>query len=178
MSGQAAGLEPFVSGWVEAAASRLGLGVAFELRRVPTGGRELLQVVVTPPATGPLAQRRWAQVAHALQVLLEAALAQRGEADAAVEVQLVDAPVEGRPPPLVEDRGLVAAARALAESAVRLGRAFALGPMSVADRRQVHQALGDVPEVWTQSQGEGIHRRLWVVPKSLLAKAGRPGQPT
>jgi predicted RNA-binding protein Jag len=37
--------------------------------------------------------------------------------------------------------------------------------MSPAERRVLHEALGEVPEVWAQSDGEGVMRRLWVMPR-------------
>lgn len=159
-----------------AGAGALGLGAAFEVKTGGGEGREALRVVVTPPEPGAPGPRRWAPVANALQTLLDASLAAQGFVDPPVEVSLRETVVEGRPPPVREDVGLVAAARALAETSARLGRPFALGPMAVADRRQVHQALGDVPQVWTQSEGEGIFRRLWIVPRPPRPAAGGAGQ--
>jgi hypothetical protein len=77
---------------------------------------------------------------------------------------------EGTATEFDEEAGLNDAARALARTAAQLGRAYALGPMSVQQRRSVHQALGEVPEVWTQSEGDGIQRRLWLVPRQVARK--------
>ena len=109
--------------------------------------------------------RRPVQIASALQTLLEAAVARQGFREG-VEVRLGGAEGEAASE---EAHGLMAAVRAAALTAVDRGRAFALGPMSVADRRQVHQALGELGQVWTQSEGDGIFRRLWIVPRKVVA---------
>lgn len=163
------GLEGFVRHFLAASTERLGLAFTFEVKPGLTHGRASVRATLTPGRESKLPPRRWMAVAHALQGLLDAALTEAGEPDAPVELLIAEPVQEGRPPPLREDAGLVAAARALAESAARLDRAFALGPMSVIDRRQVHQALSDLPQVWTQSEGEGIFRRLWIVPRRILA---------
>jgi len=105
-------------------------------------------------------------LARALETVFAAATPGQPRAEVRAEGTLPAEP--GRP------EGLVEAAQALARRAVRSGRAFALGPMSVNDRRQVHQALGDMPEVWTQSDGDGIFRRLWIVPRKARPPAARP----
>jgi spoIIIJ-associated protein len=51
-----------------------------------------------------------------------------------------------------------------AEEAVRTGREVALEPMSAAERRIVHEYLRDREDVETQSEGEGLDRRLVVSP--------------
>lgn len=167
-------LEAAVQAFLEGARA-LGLGAALELRAEGEARRGPVRVVLAPPEPGLPGPRRWAPVANALQVLLEAALAAKGFVDPQVEVSLRELQAEGRPPPVREDVGLVAAARALAQTSARLGRPFALGPMSVNDRRQVHQALGDVPQVWTQSEGDGIFRRLWIVPRPPRVTAAPAG---
>jgi spoIIIJ-associated protein len=51
-----------------------------------------------------------------------------------------------------------------ADEAVRTGRDVALDPMSAAERRIVHEHLRDREDVATQSEGEGLDRRLVVSP--------------
>lgn len=60
-------------------------------------------------------------------------------------------------------------ARRLAEKAIRSGRPVAVEPMTPSDRRIVHNALADHPEVTTESEGEGQARRVVIFPK---ARAG------
>jgi spoIIIJ-associated protein len=56
------------------------------------------------------------------------------------------------------------AARA-AERAKETGRAVALEPMNGGDRRMIHVALRDTPDIATMSMGEGRYRQVVVVPR-------------
>ena len=56
-------------------------------------------------------------------------------------------------------------ARRLAEKAVKTGRPVPVEPMSPHDRRIVHVALVDHPGVTTESDGEGLFRRVVIYPK-------------
>lgn len=160
--------EAFVEAKARALFEALGLPCRVEAKPRPAGAREPVRLQVTPDAGDLLGARRWTQVSQAAGVLLEMALLRAGVVDLPVAVTLPDQ-LHGPPRPTREALGLDASARALAESAAARGRAFALGPMSVGDRRLVHQALGEVEGVWTQSAGEGIFRRLWVVPRPASA---------
>lgn len=55
-------------------------------------------------------------------------------------------------------------ARKLAEKAIKSGRPVALEPMSAHDRRIVHMALVEVEGVRTESDGEGLFRRVVIYP--------------
>jgi spoIIIJ-associated protein len=44
--------------------------------------------------------------------------------------------------------------------------------MSPAERRVVHVALADQPDLETRSEGEGIYRHLVIFPRQGGAKAG------
>jgi spoIIIJ-associated protein len=56
-------------------------------------------------------------------------------------------------------------ARRLAEKAIRSGRPVAAEPMSAQDRKVVHKALAEHPEVRTESEGDEPCRRVVVFPK-------------
>lgn len=56
-------------------------------------------------------------------------------------------------------------AKRLAEKAVRSGRPVPVEPMNAHDRRVVHMALADHPDVTTESEGEGMARRVVIFPK-------------
>jgi spoIIIJ-associated protein len=56
-------------------------------------------------------------------------------------------------------------ARRLAEKAIRSGRPVPVEPMNAHDRRIVHMALAEHPEVTTESEGEGMARRVVIFPK-------------
>ena len=161
------GAEAFAREWLDTVASRLHVGLRAEIAR----GRSDLQVTLLSDGKG-FGQRRPVQVASAVQTLLEVALAREGFREG-VEVHFASDGTEAG-----DSEGLHAAVRAAALNAVQRGKSFAIGPVSVADRRQIHQALGDLGSVWTQSEGDGIFRRLWVVPRPAeAAKAAPPPAP-
>jgi spoIIIJ-associated protein len=53
----------------------------------------------------------------------------------------------------------------MADQVVETGRTAALEPMPPAERRIIHLALRDHPEVTTQSVGEGDRRKVTIVPR-------------
>ncbi len=53
----------------------------------------------------------------------------------------------------------------LAEKAKKIGKPISLGQMNAYDRRIVHIALKDFPEVITRSRGDGSLRKLVIFPK-------------
>jgi spoIIIJ-associated protein len=75
---------------------------------------------------------------------------------------------------------LVMAAEVAAEKVLKSGMPYAFAPMNSRERRVVHLALRDKPELRTQSEGEGPSRHLVVYPKDYKGKApaapagGRP----
>jgi spoIIIJ-associated protein len=56
-------------------------------------------------------------------------------------------------------------ARRLAEKAVKTGRPVPVEPMSPHDRRIIHVTLADHEGVTTESDGEGLFRRVVIYPK-------------
>lgn len=60
---------------------------------------------------------------------------------------------------------LIDLAKRLAEKAIRSGRPVPVEPMNAHDRRIVHMALKDHPAVSTESEGEGMTRRVVIFPK-------------
>jgi spoIIIJ-associated protein len=55
-------------------------------------------------------------------------------------------------------------AQRMADQAIQLGRTVTLEPMPPYERRIVHLALRDNPQVSTQSIGEGDHRKVTIIP--------------
>jgi spoIIIJ-associated protein len=53
----------------------------------------------------------------------------------------------------------------LAEKSIRTGKPMSLGEMNAYDRRIVHIALKENPDVQTRSRGEGPLRKLVIFPK-------------
>ncbi len=60
---------------------------------------------------------------------------------------------------------LQALALRIAERVKTSRRTFILEPMSPSDRRIIHLALAEHPDVTTQSMGEGNHRKVTILPK-------------
>jgi spoIIIJ-associated protein len=60
---------------------------------------------------------------------------------------------------------LVQLAHRVKEEALSSGKVVALNPMSARDRRIIHMTLRDVDGVSTRSEGEGLDRRLLIVPE-------------
>jgi spoIIIJ-associated protein len=56
-------------------------------------------------------------------------------------------------------------ARRMAERVVTTGKPITLEPMPAIDRRYVHMALRDNPDVFTESMGEGASRKVQIKPK-------------
>ncbi len=68
------------------------------------------------------------------------------------------------------DPTLVALARVLAEKARSTGKVICIHPMLPADRRAVHQTLMNLEGVHTVSSGEGLYRRMHIVPNGVAPK--------
>ncbi len=62
------------------------------------------------------------------------------------------------------DKGLMSMARREAKRAMEEGRVITLEPMSARDRRVIHLSLAKFEGVSTSSQGEGINRRIQIIP--------------
>lgn len=60
---------------------------------------------------------------------------------------------------------LVKLAHRVKEEALSSRRVVALNPMSARDRRIIHMTLRDVEGISTRSEGEGLERRLLIVPE-------------
>jgi spoIIIJ-associated protein len=67
--------------------------------------------------------------------------------------------------PRSEGRKLADVAREAAEEVKRTGRPLRMEPMDARDRKLIHQALADHPDVETSSEGEGSRRKVVVWPK-------------
>jgi len=64
---------------------------------------------------------------------------------------------------------LQALASRMAEQVKERGMPFALEPMSAFDRRIIHLALKEHPDVTTQSSGEGEERKVVIIPREPLS---------
>ncbi len=71
------------------------------------------------------------------------------------------------------DPTLVALGRMLAERAQTLDRVLTVYPMMAADRRAIHQTVTVTEGASTVSDGDGLYRRLHVVPASMAPAPAR-----
>ncbi len=131
---------------------RMGVEATVELRE--EGERAVLDV---KGPEGGLVIGKKGQTLEALQYLVSKIVHRDGETHQPI---LVD--VEGYR--ARREEALIEMAHELAEKVVRSGRAVTVNPMSPHDRRIIHVTLDKVPGVTTRSEGEGIFRRLLVVP--------------
>ncbi|MEM1023917.1 MAG: R3H domain-containing nucleic acid-binding protein [Myxococcota bacterium] len=70
------------------------------------------------------------------------------------------------------DRELIRLGLLMAQRAVQRNRVITVHPMAAGERRTVHQTVTRVPGAHSVSEGEGLYRKLHVVPNSL---GGKPG---
>lgn len=71
------------------------------------------------------------------------------------------------------DSGLVSMARREAKRAVKEGRVVTLQPMSARDRRVIHLNLAKFEGVTTASQGQGMQRRIQIIPSDATPRRRR-----
>ncbi len=101
------------------------------------------------------------QLLHAIELLAHTALARHVGRDAA-RVRLDAGGFRRR-----HDDNLTRLAERLAVQVAKSGEAHALQPMPPADRRVMHIALKEHPDVITESAGEGPGRHLVVKPRPM-----------
>jgi len=71
------------------------------------------------------------------------------------------------------DEEMVAIAKQLVEKANSLGKVITILPMTAADRRAIHQTVMTIEDADTMSEGEGLFRRIHVVPDALRIKKNK-----
>jgi spoIIIJ-associated protein len=120
-------------------------------------GDDEVTATVTGPDLGVLIGRH-GQMIDALQYLANA-IAHRAVGDDRRRIVIDAAGYRARRSVTLETL-----ARRSAEQASATGRPVALEPMSAVERRLVHEALKDDPEVETASEGAEPHRYVVVVP--------------
>lgn len=137
------------------------MGIDATIDRREEAGRTILDI--RGPEAGLIIGKK-GQTLEALQFLV-AKIAYHGiEGDAATSL--------GGKPIIIDSEGyrerreaaLIELAMRLAEKARQSGRTITVDPMSPHERRIIHVTLDKVPGVTTRSEGEGIFRRLLIVP--------------
>jgi spoIIIJ-associated protein len=144
---------------------RMGIDATIDVRDEPE--RTLLDI--RGPEAGLVIGKK-GQTLEALQYLVSK-IAHRGpEGEAAASAEAVAKPA-GKPV-VIDAEGyrarredaLVELAHRLSEKAIRTKRTITVNPMSPHDRRIIHITLDKVAGVTTRSEGEGVFRRLLIIP--------------
>lgn len=146
---------------VEKIIKALNLSAIVHLREIPEEKRKFysshLALDIQGEDTGLLIGRR-GETLSALQYLLNLMVSRQLKDRVSISID-----VEGYRQRRQES--LQAVALRIAERVKTSRRTFILEPMNPGDRRIIHLALADHPDVTTQSTGEGIHRKVTILPK-------------
>ena len=67
------------------------------------------------------------------------------------------------------DPEIVLLGKELAERAKKLGKTLTVGPMSARERRSIHVAVKEAGGATTRSEGDGLQRRILIVPEAPSA---------
>lgn len=121
----------------------------------PEAGGPIIDI--TGPDSGLLIGRR-GQTLHSLQFIVSMIV--RREFGEGIRVSLDVEQYRRR-----RENSLRDMARKVAERVVQTGRVITLEPMSPADRRIIHLALSNNPNVDTESVGYGDDRKVSIIPK-------------
>jgi spoIIIJ-associated protein len=131
--------------------------VACESRPPLGGGEGVISLDVSGDDLGILIGRR-GQTLSALQYVVRLILAHQTQARVPIVID-----VEGYKQRRYE--ALQALAHRMAEQVKSRGRPFTLEPMLAYERRIIHLALADDPDVTTESVGEGETRKVVIMPR-------------
>ena len=133
-------------------------GVTVEIREGETSRLNVVGEGADREALGSLIGRKGERLS-ALQHLVNLMLSRRTGQWTRVLVDVED--YRGR-----RERQLVDLATRAAERVVETGKMLQLEPMPALERRWIHLALRDNPDVFTQSIGEEPNRRVVVLPRN------------
>ena len=147
---------------LETLLARMGVtaSVACQTRPRPGGGEgagDVIALDVTGDDLGILIGRR-GQTLSSLQYIVRLIVAHQTQARVPIVID-----VEGYKQRRYE--ALQALAQRMAEQVKTRGRPFTLEPMLAYERRIIHLALADDPDVTTESVGEGETRKVVIMPR-------------
>lgn len=130
-----------------------------DLAWTPKNGESGDIALVLDAASGEKLLAAGGQVLESLQHLLNAV---RSKSDRSAPRVFLEA--EGKA--VMNEQRIIEEARNAAAEVQRTGSPFRLAPMDSRDRRLVHQALANHPDVETASEGDGQWRKVVVKPKN------------
>ncbi|MCX6010745.1 MAG: protein jag [Chloroflexi bacterium] len=147
---------------LETLLARMGVTASVACQsKPPVGGGEGAGAIITLDVTGDdlgiLIGRR-GQTLSSLQYVVRLILAHQTQARVPIVID-----VEGYKQRRYE--ALQALAQRMAEQVKARGRPFTLEPMLAYERRIIHLALADDPDVTTESVGEGETRKVVIMPR-------------
>jgi len=145
---------------LETLLSRMGVSASVACQTEPPAGEgagEVITLDVSGDDLGILIGRR-GQTLSALQYVVRLILAHQTQARVPIVID-----VEGYKQRRYE--ALQALAQRMAEQVKAKGRPFTLEPMLAYERRIIHLALADDPDVTTESVGEGETRKVVIMPR-------------
>jgi spoIIIJ-associated protein len=145
---------------LETLLSQMGVAASVECQTKPPAGEgagEVINLDVSGDDLGILIGRR-GQTLSALQYVVRLILAHRTQVKVPIVID-----VEGYKQRRYE--ALQALAQRMADQVKAKGRPFTLEPMLAYERRIIHLALADDPDVTTESVGEGETRKVVIMPR-------------
>jgi spoIIIJ-associated protein len=145
---------------LETLLARMGVTASVDCQSKPPvgeGAGEVITLDVSGDDLGILIGRR-GQTLSALQYVVRLILAHQTQARVPIVID-----VEGYKQRRYE--ALQALAQRMAEQVKSKGRPFTLEPMLAYERRIIHLALADDPDVTTESVGEGETRKVVIMPR-------------
>ena len=144
---------------LETLLARMGVTASVSCQSKPPvgGGEGVITLDVTGDDLGILIGRR-GQTLSSLQYVVRLILAHQTQARVPIVID-----VEGYKQRRYE--ALQALAQRMAEQVKTRGRPFTLEPMLAYERRIIHLALADDPDVTTESVGEGETRKVVIMPR-------------
>ena len=143
--------ESFVSG----VASTMGVSVSFVRHDLQDG---IMRIEAVGDGIGLLVGRRGA-AAQAIDELVRTVLQRSGGSIREGKIRIDVGGVRAR-----RAASLTAFARQIAEQVVESGEAVALEPMNRLDRKIMHDAIAEIEDVESRSEGEDPSRRIVIMP--------------
>jgi spoIIIJ-associated protein len=159
LAGVPEGIDTTAQEVLETILSCLGVTASVACQNKPPvgGGEGVITLDVSGDDLGILIGRR-GQTLSALQYVVRLILAHQTQARVPIVID-----VEGYKQRRYE--ALQALAQRMAEQVKAKGRPFTLEPMLAYERRIIHLALADDPDVTTESVGEGESRKVVIIPR-------------
>lgn len=161
-TGELSGTREVVEGFLRELVAKMGLEVVVDVKE----DNGVLRCTLDGKDAGILIGRK-GETLEALEVLVRTFLARRGLGEIPLEVDISGYRKR-------REEALRKLAERMARKVVREKKKVRLAPMNARERRIIHMALKDHPEVVTYSIGEEPNRRVVIDLKAQQKKRSRP----